>query len=74
MKLLQVLFILIQLPLVAAFHHREQTAYLLYLLWQDLESDDDWKEHRDRDSQFRSSSIDVDEELTHREYFTVQLS
>ena len=74
MKLLQVLLILIQLPMTTVLHSREKFAYLLYLLQQNLGHNDDRMNHRDRDSQFRSSSAEVDEELTHREYVSVQRS
>ena len=37
MRLLQVLLILIQLPMLSAFRHRLQTAYVLYMLRQNLE-------------------------------------
>ena len=68
MRILQILFILIQLPAAIVFRRREQTAYLLCLMGRDVKGKENEMKHSNYHPRTYSSYTEIDEDIQHSEY------
>lgn len=73
MRILQVLFILIQLPVAVVFRRKDQTAYLLYLIGWHLKSNRNEMKHSRYNPQTYFSFSEIDDDIKHSEYLLARV-
>lgn len=74
MRIVQVLFILLQLPVTVVFRRRDQTAYLLYLIGWDGKASKTEVKYSHHNLQAYSSFTEIDEDIKRSEYLTARVT